>query len=168
MYLVYQSTTGFSREYAQMLGQAQKMKVCSLDEAQEQLPRKAEIFFFGGLLAGHINGIDQAVKRYTVKGVCGVGMSPPSPSVLTALSRSNYVPNAPIFYLQGGWRPSQVSWLKQRMVHMATRSQRRQLQAKHPRSAEEEKQLSMLLHGGSFVAFHHLKPIQTWLASQTS
>ena len=168
MYLVYQSATGFSKEYAQMLGQAQRMKVCSLAEARELLPQKAEIFFFGGLTAGHINGIDQAVKHYTVKGVCGVGMSPPSPSVLSTLSHSNYVPNAPIFYLQGGWRPNQVSWLKRRMVHMVTRSQRKRLQAKHPRSAEEEKQLSMLLHGGSFVAFYHLKPIQTWLAAQES
>ena len=34
MVIVYRSNTGFTKEYAEMLGKAEKMKVCPLAEAQ--------------------------------------------------------------------------------------------------------------------------------------
>ena len=122
MVIVYRSNTGFTREYAEMLGRAEKIKVYSVTEAERSLESGTEIFYMGPLLAGHIEGVDQAVKRYQVRGVCGVGLSPSGRQVLETISRANYVPNAPIFYLQGGWAPKKVSWLKRRMVGMATKS----------------------------------------------
>ena len=115
-------------------------------------------------MAGHITGVDQAVKQFTVKGVCGVGMSPASQQVLDTLSKANYVPGAPLFYLQGGWAPKKVGWLKRRMVGMATKSMRESLRDKGSRrTPEENKQLDFLLHGGSFVAFENLETIRKWM-----
>lgn len=74
MVIVYQSNTGFSQQYAQMLGQAEKLKVFSLDEAKGNVSSQEEVFFFGGLTAGHINGLDRARKSFHVVAVCGVGM----------------------------------------------------------------------------------------------
>ena len=162
MVIVYRSNTGFTREYAEMLGKAEKMKVCPLAEAQGKVGPGETVFFMGPLMAGHISGVDQAVKQFAVKGVCGVGMSPASQQVLDTLTRANYVPGAPIFYLQGGWAPKKVGWLKRRMVGMATRSMREALQNKK-RTPEEDKQLDFLLHGGSFVAYDNLSTIQDWI-----
>ena len=164
MVIVYRSDTGFTREYAEMLAKAEKLKVCPLAEAQGKVGPGETVFFMGPLMAGHISGVDQAVKKFTVKGVCGVGMSPASPQVLETLSKANYVPDAPIFYLQGGWAPKKVSWLKRRMVGMATRSMREALRDKGSRrTPEEDKQLDFLLHGGSFVAFENLETIRAWM-----
>ena len=102
MVIVYRSNTGFTKAYAEMLGRAEQMKVCPLAEAQGKVGPGETVFYMGPLMAGHIAGIDQAVKQFTVKGVCGVGMSPVSQQVLDTLSKANYVPDAPIFYLQGG------------------------------------------------------------------
>ena len=82
--------------------------------------------------------------------------------MLDTLAKANYVPGAPIFYLQGGWAPKKVGWLKRRMVGMATRSMREGLQNKK-RTPEENKQLDFLLHGGSFVAFENLEAIREWI-----
>ena len=121
----------------------------------------------GPLMAGHIAGVDQAVKQFRVKGVCGVGMSPASQQTLDTLAKANYVPNAPIFYLQGGWAPKQVGWIKRRMVNMVTRSMRQSLRAKGSRrTPEEERGLSFLVRGGSCVAYENLAPIQSWLKEQ--
>jgi len=120
------------------------------------------VFFMGPLMAGHISGVDQAVKKFAVRGECGVGMSPASQQTLDTLAKANYVPGAPIFYLQGGWAPKKVGWLKRRMVGMATRSMREALQNKK-RTPEEDKQLDFLLHGGSFVAFENLEAIREWI-----
>ena len=164
MVIVYRSNTGFTREYAEMLGKAEKIKVYSVSEAESKVPSGEDIFYLGPPMAGHISGIDQAVKKYAVKGVGGVGMSPASPQVLETLSKANYVPNAPIFYLQGGWAPKKVGWLKRRMVGMATRSMREALQDKGSRrTPEENQQLDFLIHGGSWVSFDKLDAIRDWI-----
>ena len=162
MVIVYRSNTGFTKEYAEMLAKAEKMKVCPLSEAQGKVGPGETVFFMGPLMAGHISGVDQAVKKFAVKGVCGVGMSPASQQVLDTLAKANYVPGAPIFYLQGGWAPKKVGWLKRRMVGMATRSMREALQNKK-RTPEEDRQLDFLIHGGSFVAFENLEAIRAWI-----
>lgn len=162
MVIVYRSDTGFTKEYAEMLGKAEKMKVCPLAEAQGKVGPGETVFFMGPLMAGHISGVDKAVKQFAVKGVCGVGMSPASQQVLETLAKANYTNGAPIFYLQGGWAPKKVGWLKRRMVGMATKSMREALQNKK-RTPEEDKQLDFLLHGGSFVAFENLSTIQDWM-----
>jgi len=162
MVIVYRSDTGFTKEYAEMLGKAEKMKVCPLAEAQGKVGPGETVFFMGPLMAGHISGVDKAVKQFAVKGVCGVGMSPASQQVLDTLAKANYTNGAPIFYLQGGWAPKKVGWLKRRMVNMVTKSMREALQNKK-RTPEEDRQLDFLLHGGSFVAFENLETIQNWI-----
>ena len=162
MVIVYRSDTGFTKEYAEMLGKAEKMKVCPLAEAQGKVGPGETVFFMGPLMAGHISGVDRAVKQFAVKGVCGVGMSPASQQVLDTLAKANYTNGAPIFYLQGGWAPKKVGWLKRRMVNMVTKSMREALQNKK-RTPEEDRQLDFLLHGGSFVAFENLETIQNWI-----
>ena len=77
MVIVYQSHTGFTKEYAQMLGKAEKMKTYTLAEAERQLLSDAQVFYMGPLTAGHIGGLDRSMKRWKIQGVCGVGMSQP-------------------------------------------------------------------------------------------
>jgi len=162
MVIVYRSNTGFTQEYAAMLGRAAQMKVLPLAGAAGKVSEP--VFYMGPLMAGHISGIDLAVKKFSVKGACGVGMSPASQQVLETLAKANYTNGAPIFYLQGGWAPKKVGWLKRRMVGMATKSIREGLQGKGSRrTPEEEQQLNFLIHGGSYVAYESLKPVQEWM-----
>ena len=163
MTIVYQSKTGHTRQYAQMLAKAEHLKLYSLDEAEAALPKGEEVLFLGWLMAGHISGIDQAVRRWKVTCAVGVGMSPAGKEVLTTLSKANFVPNAPLFYLQGGWAPKKVGWFQRRMVGMVTRGIRKQLQAKSKRTEQEQQMLDLLIRGGSCVEFRNLKPIQQWL-----
>ena len=165
MVILYQSNTGFTREYAQMLSKAEKLKCFELGSESQPRPGE-EIFYMGSLMAGHITGLDQAMKRYKVRGVCGVGMSPPGDGVMAAMARANYVGDAPLFYLQGGWAPKKVGWLKRRMVGMATRSARRALEEKGGlRTPQEQEQLDFLVGGGSRVAFENLSPIRAWMGN---
>jgi len=151
MTIVYQSKTGFTQEYAEMLGKSTRRRVCHLDEAGARLEKGAPVLYMGPLMAGHISGLDQAAKRFQVRAVCGVGMSPPGPEVMASMRRSNYVGDAPLFYLQGGWAPKKVGWLKRRMVFMVAK-----------KMAGEE----FLKQGGSFVAYKNLAPLENWLEKQ--
>lgn len=162
--IVYRSDTGFTRQYAQMLAKAEKLRLYELSQAD--LPKEAEVLYMGPLMAGHISGLDGAVKAYTVRAVCGVGMSLPSREVLASLARTNYAPQAAMFYLQGGWAPKKVGWLKRRMVGMATRSTRQRLAKKAKRTPAEQEQLEFMIRGGSYVAFQNLEPLRQWLKEQ--
>ena len=167
MVIVYKSNTGFTKEYAEMLSKAEKMKLYELDIAQGELARETEVLYMGPVMAGHIQGIDQAVKNFTVKAACGVGMSVPGEQAMAALKRANYVADAPIFYLQGGYAPKKVGWLKRRMVNIATKADRVALQDKGSRRTPgEQARLDMYLKGGSFVEYRNLDTIRKWLSEQ--
>ena len=163
MTIVYNSKTGHTRQYAEMLAKATKCKIFSLQEAQGALPEGEPVLFLGWLMAGHISGIDQAVRRWDVRCAVAVGMSPPAKDVLATISRANYVPNSPVFYLQGGWAPKKVGWFQRRAVNAVTRSTRKTLLSKSSRTEQEQAYLNMLLHGGSFVEYQNLRPIQEWM-----
>ena len=161
MVIVYQSNTGFTQQYAEMLAKAEKLKVFSFEEAQ--LDAETEVFYMGPLMAGRITGADKACKQFKVVGVCGVGMSPPGKDVLHTISKANAAITVPMFYLQGGWAPKKVGFIKRRSVEMITKSYREALQAKSKRTEYEQQNLDMLLKGGSFVAYKNLDTIRSWM-----
>ena len=164
MVIVYQSNTGFTQQYAEMLAKAEKLKVFSFEEAQ--LDAETEVFYMGPLMAGRITGADKACKQFKVVGVCGVGMSPPGKDVLNTISKANAAIPVPMFYLQGGWAPKKVGFIKRRAVQMVTKSFREALQAKSKRTEYEQQNLDMLLKGGSFVAYKNLDTIRSWMHEQ--
>lgn len=167
MVIVYKSNTGFTKEYAEMLAKAEKMKLYTLDEAQGKVDKETGVFYMGPLMAGRIEGLETALKAFELKAVCGVGMSPAMPQVMETMCKANRLPEAPLFYLQGGWAPKKVGWLKRRMVYMVTRSTRQQLTARGSRrTPEEQANLDMLTKGGSFVAYRNLEGIRAWLKEQ--
>ena len=45
MDIVYCSHTGYTREYAQLLGRAERLRVYSLEEAKNQLEPGGQVFF---------------------------------------------------------------------------------------------------------------------------
>ena len=167
MVIVYQSKTGFTRQYAEMLGKSEHVEVLPLKEAEQKLTPRTPVLFLGPLSAGRIVGLGRARKAFLLRGVCGVGMSPPHPELTEKLRLGNQLGDLPVFYLQGGWAPERVSPMTRAMVQLVTRSTRRALQAKGAdRTPREEAMLDLLLRGGSFVSPDNLPPLQNWLSKQ--
>ncbi len=167
MVIVYQSKTGFTKQYAEMLGASEHVEVLPLKEAEQKLSSGTPVLFLGPLSAGRIVGLERARKAFVLRGVCGVGMSLPSPELPEKLRQGNQLGDLPVFYLQGGWAPDRVNPMTRAMVNLVTRSTRRELQAKGAdRTPREEAMLDMLLHGGSFVSPDNLPALQNWLSKQ--
>ena len=167
MVIVYQSKTGFTQQYARMLEESEHLEVLTLNEAEQKLSSGTPVFFMGPLSAGRIVGLARARRAFSLRGVCGVGMSPPSPELPDQLRQGNQLGELPVFYLQGGWAPEKVNPITRSMVSLVTRSTRKALQAKgSSRTAQEDAMLDMLLHGGSLVSRDNLALIQIWLSKQ--
>ena len=72
--IVFTSNTGYTEQYARLLGQKTGLPVYALDEARERLAPGNHILYLGWLMAGTVKGYTKAVKQYHVEAVCGVGM----------------------------------------------------------------------------------------------
>lgn len=100
--IVYTSNTGYTAEYARLLGKNTGLPVYALSEAEGKLAGGNRIIYLGWLMAGSVQGYRKAAKRYHVQAVCGVGMGATG-SQLQDLRKTNAFPEElPVFTLQGG------------------------------------------------------------------
>ena len=148
-----------------MLGRAAGLPVCALDEATGKVGPGSDILYLGWLMAGHISGIDHAVKRFHVRAACGVGMTPPGtrccrtwpgPTMCQTPPSSTFRAVGP---RKGGVAPAPDG----RDGHQGLRQS---LQQKRERTPQEQWQMDLLLRGGSCVAFRNLTPLLEWLKKQ--
>ena len=100
--IVYTSNTGFTAQYAKLLGEKLCLPVYPLNTAEEELAAGTEILYLGWLMAGKVKGYKQAAKRYRIAVVCGVGMHTATID-LSLATRFLYKNNSSV----GGtdWRP---------------------------------------------------------------
>ena len=110
--LLYQSQTGFTRQYAQWIGEELSIPPIPLGDCTREMVRGADLVIFGGPVRGsQITGrakAERLCRRAGGKPVLwfGVGLRPVTPRTLTLLERNNFPGEAPgLFYFRGGMDP---------------------------------------------------------------
>lgn len=162
MIILYSSETGHTRQYAQMLGQELGLPIQELKAApKDQEDRDA--IYLGWLLAGAVVGYKKAARRFNVKAVVGVGMTPESPEQTAAVAEKLGAPEeVPVFYLQGGYNFKKLP----AMYKLPMRIKSREILASFEDKSEVEKQESavyrMLTRGDSVVSRERLAPVIAW------
>ena len=73
--IVYTSNTGFTAQYASLLGGETGLPVYSLEDASKSLPQSSPIVYLGWLTAGKVQGYDKAVTKFNLQALCAVGMA---------------------------------------------------------------------------------------------
>ena len=164
--IVYNSQTGHSKQYAQILGNKTNLPVYELNAAAKELKRGTEIIYLGWLMAGTVKGYKKSSKRFTVKAVCGVGMSDNN-SQLTDMRKANHIPDAmPVFYLQGGFELDKLHGIYKLMMKTMKSTVGKGLSDKPNRTPEEDAMLDLLKHGGNLVSADNLAQLLTWYSQQ--
>lgn len=161
--IVYASNTGFTRSYARMLSRAAAIPAYDLGNPA-CLPRDgARIFYLGWLCAGGITGLSKAQKRWDVRAICAVGLSPDNdPKVL---AKRNGV-ECPLFYVQGGYAPEKLKGINKLLMSAIT-GVIAKTQAKNVKTPEEAEQLAAIKTGCDFVDEANLAPVLAWLREET-
>ena len=163
--IVYTSNTGYTAEYARLLGQGTGLPVYALSEAAEKLNSGAAIVYLGWLMAGKVQGYWKAAKRYSICAVCGVGMGATG-SQMEDVRKTNALPaSLPLFTLQGGFDMAKLHGIYKFMMTVMAKTIGKRLAAKADRTAEEDRMLELLTHGGSCVREEHLKDVLAWYES---
>ena len=157
--IVYTSNTGYTAEYARILGEKTGLPVYSLDKAVKALPKDEEIVYLGWLMAAFVKGLPQALKHFSVKIVCGVCMGE-SGSQLDSVRKNNGIPEEiPVFTLQGGFDMKKLKQPYKFMMKLMAKHLKNQISQKPTPNEEDKKILNMLDRGASYVTETALTPI---------
>ncbi|MDD5932037.1 MAG: hypothetical protein PUC45_06185 [Oscillospiraceae bacterium] len=160
--IVYTSNTGYTAEYARLLGKNTGLPVYALSEAEGKLAGGNRIIYLGWLMAGSVQGYRKAAKRYHVQAVCGVGMGATG-SQLQDLRKANAFPEElPVFTLQGGFDRTKLRGVYKLMMDVMAKTAGKRLADKPDRTPEEDSMLELLTHGGSFVCEENLSHVLAW------
>ena len=160
--IVYASNTGFTAEYASLLGGETGMPVFSMEEAEEHLLPHSPILYMGWLAAGKVQGYDKAVTKFNPQALWAVGMTR-SGSQMEDVKKSNQLPEGlPLFTLQGGFDLHKLRGVYKLMMSVMSKMVAKKLAAKSDRTPDEEDTLDLFQNGGSRVSLENLKPVLAW------
>ena len=161
--IVYTSNTGYTAEYARLLGDKTGLPVYSLAEAEQKLAAGNRVIYLGWLMAGKVQGYKKAAKRYKVQAVCGVGMGGTG-SQLQEVRKANAIPEkTPLFTLQGGFDIQKLSGVYKLMMTIMVKTAGKGLAEKKDRTPDEDVMLEMLTQGGSRVSADNLAEVLAWV-----
>ena len=145
--ILYESGTGFTRQYALLLAGRLGISACDRRKALRRVKRKEPVIYMGWIMAGRIKGLAQIRKRYDIRLVCAVGMGFPHDEITRKLKRDNDLAGIPTFYLQGGCDPKKLGVFKKNMLGLVADS----LAHKAEKNAEEAAILEMIKIGASYM-----------------
>ena len=160
--IVYTSNTGFTAQYASLLGGETGLPVYSLEDALKSLPQSSPIVYLGWLTAGKVQGYDKAVTKFNLQALCAVGMAKCG-SQMEDVRKSNNLPQGlPLFTLQGGFDLKKLRGVYKLMMLVMSKTVVKKLAAKPDRTPDEEDMLDLFQNGGNRVSLENLRPVLAW------
>lgn len=159
--IVYTSSTGFTRRYAMLLGERTGLPVYDLN-APGGPARGTPVVFLGWLCAGKLKGLKRAVRRWSVRAVCAVGLGTDEMNRVERLAPSlGYRPGPNLFYLRGGFAPERLTGFSKIMMGMM----RKAMAGKPPVDDEGRAMLGAFRDGGDWVDAASLDGLAAYLES---
>lgn len=158
MVIVYESKTGFTKRYADMLAEKTRMKVFFVKELSK-VNHDEEIIFLGWMKAGKIQGLDK-LRKHNVKAVCASGTGRTAePNTETVIAR-NKIEGIPFFYLRGGCFPlKELKGMDKIMMSMFLKM----LKGRKDKDEKLEEAITIIENGFDGVKEENLTPVLEWL-----
>lgn len=157
MVIVYESKTGFTKKYANMLAAKTNLKAVSVKEISK-IKKEEEIIFLGWMKAGKIQGLSK-VRKYNLKVVCGSGTGRTAePSEESVIAR-NKIQGIPFFYLRGGCFPlKELKGMDKIMLSMFLKM----LKGRKEKEESIVEAITNIEHGFNGVSEENLRPVLKW------
>ena len=162
MIIVYESKTGFTKRYAEMLAAKTGLKVYPVRQLSKT--EKDEIIFLGWLKAGKIQGLNK-VRKLNLIAVCGSGTGNAEENSDDAMIKSNKLDNIPFFYVRGGCLPmKELKGMDRFMMSMFAKV----LKKSNDKDGKYDEAIDHIENGFDGVKEENLIPVLEWLAKRSS
>ena len=156
--IVYTSKTGFTRQYAHLLGRKLGLPVYSLEDAAYGLGQGTGVIYLGWIHASSVQGFRKASRRFSVLAVCGVGLCDTG-TMTDQVRKTTGIPGEiPLFTLQGGFDRSKLRGLDKLLIAMLVKG----LSSQTQQTEQDARMLELLCQDGNYVREENLKPFLDW------
>lgn len=161
MVIVYESKTGFTKRYANMLAAKTNLKVFRVKELSK-VSHDEEIIFLGWMKVGKIQGMDK-LRKHNIIAVCGSGTGRTAePNMETVIER-NKMKAIPFFYLRGGCFPlKELKGMDKLMLSMFLKM----LKGRKDKDEKLEEAISNIENGFDGVKEENLVPVVDWISKR--
>ena len=163
--VVYTSNTGYTKQYAGLLGKRLNLPVYSLKDAPSAIGDGSEIIYLGWVMAGKIMGFVKAMKRYKTAAVCGVCMGETGSQLDDMRKATPLSANIPLFSLQGGFDIKKLHGVYKFMMNVMAKTVGKKLSEKPDRTPQEDSMLDMMLNSGNYVSEKNLEAVLNWYSA---
>ena len=165
--IIFTSNTGHTQEYAQMLGKELGLPCYDLKQAKSKLSSGVDVVYLGWIMAGNVQGLKRALRRYDVKAVCAVGMSGNDKQLEEIYEKYMFLEETPLFYLQGGLEYQKLKGVYKFMIGTIKKVMGKKLETKENKTQEEQDMLDLIVNGKSTVSKEKLSDVLAYLKGKT-
>lgn len=160
--IVYTSNSGYTAEYAHLLGELTGLPVTNLRSGGQVKP-DSEVIYLGWLIAGRVKDYALADRLYRIRAVCAVGMSPAGHAAAEKLRKQMKLGVlTPVFMLQGGFDMKRLHGPYRWIMQLKCKDIRRRLEQKERLSPPQQLMYTMVTEGGSAVDAQQLSQVVAW------
>ncbi len=157
--IVYTSNTGYTAEYAKLLGEKTGLSVYSLDDAAKELNIGSEIIYLGWVMAFRIQGYERAKKLFKISVLCGVCLGT-SGSLTREIRKAQKIEESlPLFTLQGGFDMNKLRGMNKFIMKVMKKVLTAEITKKSELTEEDRTILRLLEDGGSCVCEENLASV---------
>ena len=154
--IVYTSNSGYTAEYARMLGKLTGLPVYDLHRVSDPQPQRE-------VMAGNVKGYAKADRLYKVRAVCQVGMGPATKAASDKLRQKlKLSPEVQVFTLQGGFDIRRLHGPYKWIMQVKCRDIRRTLEGKASLTPAQQLTYDMATRGASAVKRENLTDVVNW------
>lgn len=158
--IVYNSNTGFTKKYAEMLSDKINVPCYEGEKAHYVLEQKDEIIFMSWISANRLKGLKNVKRLYDVKAVCAVGLAKGDENKLKEIISGNKIKNdIPFFYLRGGMDNNKLKGFDKFAINQVGKILEK-ASKKDPNIDEE--MYKSIKNGADFVNEENIEPIVEW------
>mgnify|MGYP003288585503 CR=1 FL=1 len=165
--IIFTSNTGHTQEYAQMLGEELGLPCYDLKQAKSKLSSGVDVVYLGWIMAGNVQGLKKALRRYSVKAVCAVGMSGNDKQLEEIYEKYMFLEETPLFYLQGGLEFQKLKGVYKFLIGTIKKVMGKKLETKENKTQEEQDMLDLIVNGRSMVSKEKLSEVLAYLKEKT-
>lgn len=161
MIIAYESKTGFTKRYAEMLAAKTGMKLYRVNELSKTEINE-EIVFLGWLKAGRIQGLK--ARSFNLKAVCASGTGSAAENHAETIISDNKLGPIPFFYAQGGCLPiKDLKGTDRMMLSMFAK-----MLKQRNKDGKYDEAIDHIENGFDGVVEQNLSPLIQWLNSKQS
>ena len=161
--IVYLSNTGYTEEYAGILGDKTGLPVFDLDSALVELPQGTDVVFLGWVAGGRVNGYKDASEHFCVRALCAVGLSSGEEQLAKVRKMNEASSSMRFFVLPGGFDMDRLHGSDKLLMMFIRATVGRFISWKRNKSADDIEMLDLLYNGGSRVSADKLSGVLDFL-----